>query len=202
MQKYCPDHYIPELKLREAVQYWSKKNGHPVNIVSHTEISEESRGGSVAFVPKALRNGTKCVILVDFNGKVVSTTISDLMSPLDESFLIYMKNLERKFLLEECIRQNPTSITRPMEKVYDMFLSTPLDTEFRQMNFSLYKPNASVRRIRRAIKAIEMCDGECPVCYDKLNNIQHRFPCQHVLCGECYPKLNTCPICRCNKKLY
>lgn len=189
----------PESKLKATVLEWSHENGHPVGIVSHAEISDETPKPAVAFVPKALRTGTKCIILVDFNGKAISTTISDLCAFLDRSFIIYLKNLERKFLLEECIRQDPTSISKPMEKVYDMFLSTPLEVEWDQMKFSLFKPNASGRRIRRAIKAIRMCDGECPICYDKINNIEFRFPCQHVLCGECYPKVGICPICRCLK---
>ena len=40
---------------------------------------------------------------------------------------------------------------------------------------------------------------ECPVCY-KIPTSIPIFQCQqgHIHCGDCHPKLTTCPICRTN----
>ena len=34
---------------------------------------------------------------------------------------------------------------------------------------------------------------ECCVCYEA---IEHLTPCNHLVCESCFPRLNTCPMCR------
>ena len=34
---------------------------------------------------------------------------------------------------------------------------------------------------------------ECCVCYKAT---EHLTPCNHVVCESCFPRLNTCPVCR------
>ena len=34
---------------------------------------------------------------------------------------------------------------------------------------------------------------ECCVCYEAT---EHSTPCNHLVCEPCFPRLNTCPICR------
>ena len=35
--------------------------------------------------------------------------------------------------------------------------------------------------------------NECCVCYEAT---EHSTPCNHLVCESCYPRLNTCPMCR------
>ena len=35
--------------------------------------------------------------------------------------------------------------------------------------------------------------NECCVCYEAT---EHMTPCNHLVCESCYPRLNTCPMCR------
>ena len=35
--------------------------------------------------------------------------------------------------------------------------------------------------------------NECCVCYEAT---EHLTPCNHLVCESCYPRLNTCPMCR------
>ena len=34
---------------------------------------------------------------------------------------------------------------------------------------------------------------ECCVCYEAT---EHLTPCNHLVCESCFPRLNTCPMCR------
>ena len=34
---------------------------------------------------------------------------------------------------------------------------------------------------------------ECCVCYEVT---EHLTPCNHLVCESCFPRLNTCPMCR------
>ena len=34
---------------------------------------------------------------------------------------------------------------------------------------------------------------ECCVCYEAT---EHSTPCKHLVCESCFPRLNTCPMCR------
>ena len=34
---------------------------------------------------------------------------------------------------------------------------------------------------------------ECCVCYEPT---EHLTPCKHLVCESCFPRLNTCPMCR------
>ena len=34
---------------------------------------------------------------------------------------------------------------------------------------------------------------ECCVCYEAT---EHMTPCNHLVCESCFPRLNTCPMCR------
>ena len=34
---------------------------------------------------------------------------------------------------------------------------------------------------------------ECCVCYEPT---EHSTPCNHLVCESCFPRLNTCPMCR------
>ena len=34
---------------------------------------------------------------------------------------------------------------------------------------------------------------ECYVCYEAT---EHLTPCNHLVCESCFPRLNTCPMCR------
>ena len=50
-----------------------------------------------------------------------------------------------------------------------------------------------VKRKSNPNKKVMSDTKECCVCYEAT---EHLTPCSHLVCESCFPRLNTCPMCR------
>ena len=85
----------------------------------------------------------------------------------------------------------------------DLLRNTP-SLPLHAMSYVGYDVSRAIRERGNMQGVVYIFDDDCPVCYDKYNNMMNsevRFPCRHSVCLKCMKRMDNlaireCPLCR------